>query len=140
MKEPLVGTPLVSVNVVFVSAVADVPHWMLTVQLNVEPRSLPGSVMLSAWLTRFLPGPKVRTPLFSVNPPEEPSVAVMRTFTKIVTVLDPLGPLLIPNFHVCVPPVFDSDSLWTQFIWVRSGGAHCGHVFWLTTLTVIVAE
>lgn len=81
MKEPLVGTPFVSVKVVCVRAVCDVPHCMLTVQLNVSPKSLPGSVMLSCWLTRFLPGPRVRTPLFRVKPPAEPSVAVMRTLT-----------------------------------------------------------
>ena len=111
MKEPLVGTLLVSVNVVFVRAVGDVPHWTLTLQLNVVPISLELNVSLSCRLTRFLPGPSVRTPVFSGVVVNEPSVTVISTLTYIVTVLEPLGPLLIPNFHVCVPPVFDSESL-----------------------------
>jgi hypothetical protein len=79
--------------------------------------------MLSTWLTRFLPGPRVMTPELRVKPPEDPSVAVILTLTKIVTLLDPDGPLLIPNFQVCVPPVLDIDSLWVQLNWVKSGGA-----------------
>ena len=52
----------------------------------------------------------------------------------MVTVFEPPGPLLTPNFHVCTPPVFDSDSLWLQFIWVMSGGAHEGQVDTCETL------
>ena len=141
MNEPLVGTAFVSVNVVFVSALADVPHWMLTTQLNVSPRSLPGIVADSCWLTKFLPGPSVRTPVLRTKPlTPDPSVTVMRTLTKIVTVFDPLGPLLTPNFHVCTPLVFDRDSLWTKFICVRSGGAHVWHETGGVTLTVICVE
>ncbi len=128
VKEPLDGTPVVSVNVVCVSAVGDVPHWMLTLQLNVDPRSALGKVMLSSWLTRFFPGPRVMTPELRVKPPDDPSVPVILTLTYIVTVLDPPGPLLTPNFHVCTPPVFDRESLWVHWNCVRSGGAHVGHV------------
>lgn len=81
MKEPLVGTLLVSVNVVCVRAVGDVPHWTLRVQLKVVPISPVLNVVLSTWLTRFLPGPSVRTPVFRVTGGNEPSVIVIRTFT-----------------------------------------------------------
>lgn len=51
----------------------------------------------------------------------------------MVTVFEPAGPLLIPNFHVWVPPVFDIESLWVHCIWVTSGGAHDGQVdTWVT--------
>ena len=81
MKDPLVGTPLVSVNVVCVRAVGDVPHWTLTVQLNVVPTWAALNVVLSCWPTKFLPGPSVRTPVFRVTGGNEPSVIVIRTFT-----------------------------------------------------------
>lgn len=58
----------------------------------------------------------------------------------MVTLFEPPGPLLTPNFHVWVPPVFARDNLCTQFIWVMSGGAHPGHVTGEITLTVMVAE
>ena len=81
VKDPLVGTPLVSVKVVCVRAVGDVPHWMLTLQLNVVPISPVLNVVLSVWPTRFLPGPSVRTPEFRVMGENVPSVIVIRTFT-----------------------------------------------------------
>lgn len=85
MKEPLVGTLVVSVNVlvngVCPRAVGDVPHWTLTVQLNVVPIWAALNVVLSCWPTKFLPGPNVRTPEFRVIGENVPSVIVIRTFT-----------------------------------------------------------
>src|SRR5215472_12485559 len=100
---------------------------MLMLQLNVVPSAAVVNVVLSDWLTRFFPGPSVSGPLLRTRVPCEPSVMVILTLTKIVTVLDPAGPLLIPNFHVCTPPVLESESLWVQLTWVRSGGAHPAH-------------
>jgi len=88
--------------------------------------------------TKFFPGPRVRTPVFSGRVLNEPSVMVMRTFTKMVTLFEPPGPLLTPNFHVCVPPVFARDSLWVHCIWVMSGGAHPTHVCWTRKEAVVL--
>lgn len=120
MKEPLVGTPLFSV-LVFERSDGLVPHWITAVQVNVSPKSAPGNVKLSVMLTKFLLALSVMTPLLRVNPfTPVPSVAVICTFTKIVSLFG----FWTPNFHVCTPPVFESDSLWVHSIWLKLGSAH----------------
>jgi len=107
VKEPLVGTPLFRV-LIFERSVGLVPHWITAFHVNVSPRSAAGRVKLSVMLTRFLLALSVMTPLFTVNPfTPVPSVAVICTLTKIVSLFG----FWTPNFHVCTPPTFDSDSL-----------------------------
>ena len=120
MNEPLVGTPWLRV-LVFDRFVGVVPQLITAVHWNVSPMSLAGITTLRVCPVRFLPALRVRTGLVMVNPlTPEPSVPVIWTWTKIVSLLL----LSTPNFHVCTPPVLEIESLWTQFIWLKLGGTH----------------
>lgn len=112
MNEPLTGTPWLRV-LVFDRFVGLVPHIITALHWKVSPMSLAGITTLSVCPVKFLPALSVVTGLAIVNPfTPEPSVPVIWTWKYMVSLLL----LSTPNFHVWTPPVFEIDSLCTQFI------------------------